>query len=142
MGRELRASLGAAKQAGIDLLPVGDFAGTTMFLTTSLLLERIAGSSSGLATVPAWTSTLCSALTAVARASKPAAAAEMTNGFKHNYHYIVPEFSKASSSISHGHSCAGGGGRLAGAGDAVKPVLLGPVAAYLWLGKVASRLTA
>ena len=79
------------KDAGIELLPVGDFAWYDQVLGTSLLVDA----------VPArhrHGDTDLDTLFRVARGRAPtgpsAAAAEMTKWFNTNYHYLVPEFSR------------------------------------------------
>lgn len=105
VGRELRARhWEQQKQAGIDLLPVGDFAWYDHVLTTSLLLGNVPArhqNNDGSVDID----TLFRIGRGRAPTGEPAAAAEMTKWFNTNYHYIVPESAKASSSDSPGHSC-------------------------------------
>ncbi len=136
VGRELRAShWQIQKDAGIDLLPVGDFAWYDQVLTHSLTfgvipqrfrphsgkptLDTLFGMARGVSQ-----NTCCGA----------AHAQEMTKWFDTNYHYLVPEFSadqqftlsweQLFNEVDEAHSL----------GHKVKPVLLGPLT-YLWLGK-------
>lgn len=94
VGRELRARhWEQQKQAGIDLLPVGDFAWYDHVLTTSLLLGNVPArhqNNDGSVDID----TLFRIGRGRAPTGEPAAAAEMTKWFNTNYHYIVPEFSK------------------------------------------------
>ncbi|VDY46853.1 5-methyltetrahydropteroyltriglutamate--homocysteine S-methyltransferase [Salmonella enterica subsp. enterica serovar Daytona] len=94
VGRELRARhWEQQKQAGIDLLPVGDFAWYDHVLTTSLLLGNVSArhqNNDGSVDID----TLFRIGRGRAPTGEPAAAAEMTKWFNTNYHYIVPEFSK------------------------------------------------
>lgn len=81
------------KQAGIDLLPVGDFARYDHVLTTSLLLGNVPArhqNKDGSVDID----TLFRIGRGRAPTGEPAAAAEMTKWFNTNYHYMVPEFVK------------------------------------------------
>lgn len=134
-GAELRARhWRQQREAGVDLLPVGDFAWYDHVLATSLMLGN----------VPARHRRVDGAidldtLFRIARGhtsgGQPIAAAEMTKWFNTNYHYIVPEF-------THDQHFSLGWCQLLdevdealALGHRVKPVLLGPLT-YLWLGKV------
>ncbi len=94
MGRELRARhWDQQKQAGVDLLPVGDFARYDHVLTTSLLLGNVPArhqNNDGSVDID----TLFRIGRGRAPTGEPAAAAEMTKWFNTNYHYMVPEFVK------------------------------------------------
>lgn len=94
VGRELRARhWDQQKQAGVDLLPVGDFAWYDHVLTTSLLLGNVPArhqNSDGSVDID----TLFRIGRGRAPTGEPAAAAEMTKWFNTNYHYMVPEFVK------------------------------------------------
>ena len=94
VGRELRARhWDQQKQAGIDLLPVGDFAWYDHVLTTSLLLGNVPArhqNKDGSVDID----TLFRIGRGRAPTGEPAAAAEMTKWFNTNYHYMVPEFVK------------------------------------------------
>lgn len=134
-GRELRTRhWEQQKQAGVELVPVGDFAWYDHVLTTSLLLGNVPPrhqNQDGSVDID----TLFRIGRGRAPTGEPAAAAEMTKWFNTNYHYMVPEFSlgqvfkltwtqlldEVDEALALGHN--------------VKPVLLGPVT-YLWLGKV------
>ncbi|WET13211.1 MULTISPECIES: 5-methyltetrahydropteroyltriglutamate--homocysteine S-methyltransferase [unclassified Pseudomonas] len=135
VGRDLRkAHWALQKQAGIDLLPVGDFAWYDQVLTHSLMFgvipERFR---------PADGKATLQTLFGMARGiSDPccggAHAQEMTKWFDTNYHYLVPEFSVD----QHFHL---GWDQLfdevkeaRDLGHTVKPVVIGPLT-YLWLGK-------
>ena len=136
VGRDLRKTHWALqKQAGIELLPVGDFAWYDQVLTHSLMfgviperfrpadgratLQTLFGMARGVSS-----DTCCSG----------AHAQEMTKWFDTNYHYLVPEFSVD----QHFHL---GWDQLfeevqeaRDLGHTVKPVVIGPLT-YLWLGK-------
>lgn len=139
-GRELRAAhWQAQKQAGIELLPAGDFAWYDQVLTHSLTFgvipERFRPHGDASPTLDT--------LFAMARGTSQgsargccgnAHAQEMTKWFDTNYHYLVPEFTAQQrfalsweqlfEEVDEAHQL----------GHAVKPVLLGPLT-YLWLGK-------
>ena len=87
VGRELRARhWEQQKQAGVDLLPVGDFAWYDHVLTTSLLLGNVPArhqNKDGSIDID----TLFRIGRGRAPTGEPAAAAEMTKWFNTNYHY-------------------------------------------------------
>ena len=136
VGRQLRAAHWQLQQeAGIELLPVGDFAWYDQVLTHSLTFgvipERFRP--------PSGQPTL-DTLFGMARGVSNSCcggthAQEMTKWFDSNYHYLVPEFSadqqfqlsweQLFDEVAEAHSL----------GHRVKPVLIGPLT-YLWLGKV------
>ncbi|UVL06927.1 5-methyltetrahydropteroyltriglutamate--homocysteine S-methyltransferase [Pseudomonas rhodesiae] len=135
VGRDLRkAHWDLQKQAGIELLPAGDFAWYDQVLTHSLMFgvipERFR---------PADGQATLHTLFAMARGVSDsccggAHAQEMTKWFDTNYHYLVPEFS----ADQHFHL---GWDQLFDEvkearelGHSVKPVIIGPLT-YLWLGK-------
>ena len=81
------------QEAGVDLLPVGDFAWYDQVLGTSLLLGNIPArhqSADGRVDLDT--------LFRIARGRAPSghstAASEMSKWFNTNYHYLVPEFSQ------------------------------------------------
>ncbi|MCD5995113.1 5-methyltetrahydropteroyltriglutamate--homocysteine S-methyltransferase [Pseudomonas sp. CDFA 602] len=143
VGRELRvAHWQIQKDAGIELLPVGDFAWYDQVLAHSLTLgvvpERFAHTrdAAGLPTLDT--------LFAMARGAsnnccgesdgQTQYAQELTKWFDTNYHYLVPEFShdqrfqlnwsQLFEEVEEAHAL----------GHTVKPVIIGPLT-YLWLGK-------
>ncbi|MGY3025986.1 5-methyltetrahydropteroyltriglutamate--homocysteine methyltransferase [Pseudomonas lurida] len=135
VGRELRKTHWALqKDAGIELLPAGDFAWYDQVLTHSLMFgvipERFR---------PADGNATLHTLFGMARGVSDsccggAHAQEMTKWFDTNYHYLVPEFS----ADQHFHL---GWDQLfeevqeaRDLGHDVKPVIIGPLT-YLWLGK-------
>lgn len=134
-GRELRARHWQQQQeAGIDLLPVGDFAWYDHVLTTSLLLGNVpARHRNQDATVDI--DTLFRIGRGRAPCGEPAAAAEMTKWFNTNYHYIVPEFTQGQRFSLTWTQLLDEVDEALALGHCVKPVLLGPIT-YLWLGKV------
>ncbi|MCW0331955.1 5-methyltetrahydropteroyltriglutamate--homocysteine methyltransferase [Pantoea ananatis] len=138
MGRELRARhWQQQKAAGIDKVPVGDFAWYDHILTTSLMLGN----------VPARhrnqdraidLDTLFRLGRGRAPTGEPAAAAEMTKWFNTNYHYIVPEFTQGQSFSLTWTQLLDEVDEALALGYNVKPVLSGPLT-YLWLGKVKGK---
>ncbi len=135
VGRELRARhWDQQKQAGVDLLPVGDFAWYDHVLTTSLLLGNVPArhqNKDGSVDID----TLFRIGRGRAPTGEPAAAAEMTKWFNTNYHYMVPEFTKGQQFKLTWTQLLDEVDEALALGHKVKPVLLGPVT-YLWLGKV------
>lgn len=134
-GRELRQRHWQWQaDAGIDLLPVGDFAWYDQVLGTSLLLGNIPArhrNQDG--------SVDLDTLFRIARGRAPcghtAAASEMSKWFNTNYHYLVPEFSRHQTFSLEWTQLFDEITEAQALGHTVKPVLLGPVS-YLWLGKV------
>lgn len=136
VGRELRAAhWQVQKNAGIELLPVGDFAWYDQVLTHSLTFgvipERFRAHGDAKPTLQ----TLFAMARGVSdRCCGGAHAQEMTKWFDTNYHYLVPEFSadqpfelsweQLFEEVEEAHAL----------GHAVKPVVIGPLT-YLWLGK-------
>ncbi|MEI7086601.1 5-methyltetrahydropteroyltriglutamate--homocysteine S-methyltransferase [Pectobacterium versatile] len=135
VGRELRARhWQRQKDAGVDLLPVGDFAWYDHVLTTSLLLGNVPArhqNEDGSVDLD----TLFRIGRGRAPTGQPAAAAEMTKWFNTNYHYMVPEFTKGQQFKLTWTQLLDEVDEALALGHNVKPVLLGPVT-YLWLGKV------
>lgn len=122
------------KQAGIDLLPVGDFAWYDQVLTHSLMFgvvpERFA---------PANGKADLQTLFAMARGvgehcCDGANAQEMTKWFDTNYHYLVPEFQADQQFQLGWEQLFEEVEEARTLGHAVKPVIIGPLT-YLWLGK-------
>ncbi|WLS78711.1 5-methyltetrahydropteroyltriglutamate--homocysteine S-methyltransferase [Erwinia pyri] len=135
VGRELRARhWQQQRQAGVDLVPVGDFAWYDHVLTTSLLLGNVPArhqNKDGSVDLD----TLFRLGRGRAPTGEPAAAAEMTKWFNTNYHYMVPEFTKGQQFKLSWRQILEEVDEALALGHKVKPVLLGPVT-YLWLGKV------
>ncbi|MBF0675683.1 5-methyltetrahydropteroyltriglutamate--homocysteine S-methyltransferase [Pseudomonas sp.] len=136
VGRELRAAhWQVQRDAGINLLPVGDFAWYDQVLNHSLLFGviperfRPASGKPGLDT-----------LFAMARGATKnccgggAQAQEMTKWFDTNYHYLVPEFTVDQQFRLSWEQLFEEVDEARALGHAVKPVLIGPLT-YLWLGK-------
>ncbi|MFJ5161669.1 5-methyltetrahydropteroyltriglutamate--homocysteine S-methyltransferase [Pantoea sp. NPDC088449] len=135
VGRELRARhWQQQKDAGVNLLPVGDFAWYDHVLTTSLLLGNVPArhqNKDGSVDLD----TLFRLGRGRAPSGEPAAAAEMTKWFNTNYHYMVPEFSQGQQFKLTWTQLLNEVDEALALGHNVKPVVLGPVT-YLWLGKV------
>ncbi|MGE8497637.1 MAG: 5-methyltetrahydropteroyltriglutamate--homocysteine S-methyltransferase [Pseudomonas sp.] len=136
VGRDLRAAhWQLQKDAGIDLLPVGDFAWYDQVLTHSLsfgvIPERFRPHS-GKPTLD----TLFGMARGVSHGSccGGAHAQEMTKWFDTNYHYLVPEFTVDQRFQLSWEQLFDEVGEAHALGHTVKPVLIGPLT-YLWLGK-------
>ncbi len=124
------------KDAGIDLIPVGDFSFYDQVLDTSLMVGAI----------PERYHTLMQQkqlpdidlLFAMARGYQrdgyDITAMEMTKWFDTNYHYIVPEFTANQQFSAFSNKLLNEFVEAKQAGFNAKPVLLGPVS-YLLLGK-------
>lgn len=135
VGRELRARhWQQQKQAGVDIVPVGDFAWYDHVLGTSLLLGNVPArhqNKDGSVDLD----TLFRLGRGRAPSGEPAAAAEMTKWFNTNYHYMVPEFTLGQRFKLSWTQLLEEVDEALALGHNVKPVLLGPLT-YLWLGKV------
>ncbi|MEI4524010.1 5-methyltetrahydropteroyltriglutamate--homocysteine S-methyltransferase [Pseudomonas sp. CCNWLW23] len=135
VGRELRkAHWDLQKNAGIDLLPVGDFAWYDQVLSHSLMFgvipERFRPHD-GKATLH----TLFSMARGVSNTCcGEGHAQEMTKWFDTNYHYLVPEFSVDQQFQLGWEQLFEETEEARALGHNVKPVILGPLT-YLWLGK-------
>ena len=135
VGRELRkVHWDLQKNAGIDLLPVGDFAWYDQVLSHSLMFgvipERFRPHD-GKATLQ----TLFSMARGVSNACcSDGHAQEMTKWFDTNYHYLVPEFSADQHFHLGWEQLFEETEEARALGHNVKPVIIGPLT-YLWLGK-------
>lgn len=136
VGRQLRAAHWQLQQeAGIELLPVGDFAWYDQVLTHSLTFGVIPERFRPPSGQPTLDTLFAMARGVSNSCCGGAHAQEMTKWFDSNYHYLVPEFSvdqqfqlsweQLFEEVAEAHSL----------GHKVKPVLIGPLT-YLWLGKV------
>ena len=164
-GRELRlAHWKLQADAGLDLIPTGDFAWYDQVLTLSATLGNIPLRHRKDAPASAVTHThddaACCAhaqasanqaapeqpcidvdldtLFRVARGRAPTGqattASDMTKWFDTNYHYLVPEFHLGQTFSLSWRQIIDETAEAIAAGYAVKPVILGPLS-YLWLGK-------
>ncbi|MGU9830791.1 5-methyltetrahydropteroyltriglutamate--homocysteine S-methyltransferase [Pseudomonas sp. LF242] len=135
VGRGLRKTHWALqKQAGIELLPAGDFAWYDQVLTHSLMFgvipERFRPTD-GHATLH----TLFGMARGVSdNCCGGAHAQEMTKWFDTNYHYLVPEFSADQQFHLGWEQLFEEVKEARDLGHNVKPVVIGPLT-YLWLGK-------
>ncbi len=135
VGRQLRAQHWQAQaDAGIQLLPVGDFAWYDQVLTHSLMFGVVPQRFR-----PADGQPTLDTLFAMARGVTNSCcgggqAQEMTKWFDTNYHYLVPEFSAEQQFQLSWSQLFEEVEEALALGYAVKPVLIGPLT-YLWLGK-------
>jgi len=143
VGRQLRAThWQLQKDAGIDLLPVGDFAWYDQVLTHSLTFgvipERFDNTRDerGLPTLDTLfamargaTATCCGG-----EHDQAQYAQELTKWFDTNYHYLVPEFTADQSFKLSWEQLFDEVEEAKALGHTVKPVIIGPLT-YLWLGK-------
>ncbi|CRM68950.1 5-methyltetrahydropteroyltriglutamate--homocysteine methyltransferase [Pseudomonas sp. 37 R 15] len=135
VGRDLRkAHWDLQKQAGIELLPAGDFAWYDQVLTHSLMFGvvperfRPADGQATLQTLFGMARGVSDACCAGAHAQ------EMTKWFDTNYHYLVPEFSVDQQFHLGWEQLFEEVQEARDLGHTVKPVVIGPLT-YLWLGK-------
>ncbi|TDW99103.1 5-methyltetrahydropteroyltriglutamate--homocysteine S-methyltransferase [Dinghuibacter silviterrae] len=124
------------QEAGIDLIPVGDFSYYDQVLDTSLMVGAIPDRYHAL-TVDKQLPDI-DLLFAMARGYQKdgydVTAMEMTKWFDTNYHYIVPEFTAGQTFRLFSQKLINEYREAREAGINAKPVLLGPVS-YLLLGK-------
>ena len=142
VGRQLRAThWQLQKDAGIDLLPVGDFAWYDQVLTHSLTFGVIPPRFA--ATLDEQRRPTLDTLFGMARGAshsccgehgKGQHAQELTKWFDTNYHYLVPEFSLDQRFELSWHELFEETAEALALGHKVKPVIIGPLT-YLWLGK-------
>ena len=143
VGRELRARHWQLQEdAGIDLLPVGDFAWYDQVLSHTLTLGAVPPRFHG--TLDAQGLPTLDTLFAMARgATAPCCGAdhgqtqhaqELTKWFDTNYHYLVPEFSADQTFALSWQQLFDEVAEAQALGHSVKPVIIGPLT-YLWLGK-------
>ncbi|HWQ94822.1 MAG TPA: 5-methyltetrahydropteroyltriglutamate--homocysteine S-methyltransferase [Gammaproteobacteria bacterium] len=124
-------------EAGLDLVPVGDFTWYDHVLDMSVLLGVVPkrfGEISGNVDFTTYFRMARGRAPGDKAGSADTYACEMTKWFDTNYHYIVPEFTADQSFRVASNKLFN---ELAGAkalGVRAKPVLVGPLT-YLWLGK-------
>jgi len=115
------------REAGLDLVPVGDFAWYDHVLTTTAMVgavpARFGRERADLATY-----------FEMARGTDREPAMEMTKWFDTNYHYIVPELDSRTRFRLDASWLLDEVREAKSLGIPAKPVLLGPLT-YLWLGK-------
>ncbi|EJL03967.1 5-methyltetrahydropteroyltriglutamate--homocysteine S-methyltransferase [Pseudomonas fluorescens Q2-87] len=143
VGRELRARhWQLQKDAGIDLLPVGDFAWYDQVLGHTLALGAVAQrfqntlDSDGQPTLDTLFAMARGATTSCCAADHGHTqhALELTKWFDTNYHYLVPEFSADQTFALSWTQLFDEVDEAHALGHRVKPVIIGPLT-YLWLGK-------
>jgi len=117
----------AQRDAGLDLVPVGDFAWYDQVLNTTALVGAVpARFKFGRVDLPAYFT--------LARGADRQPALEMTKWFDTNYHYLVPEFDGETRLRLDASWLLDEVREAQALGVPVKPVLIGPLT-YLWLGK-------
>ncbi|WP_314409438.1 5-methyltetrahydropteroyltriglutamate--homocysteine S-methyltransferase [Pseudomonas kuykendallii] len=122
------------KDAGIELLPVGDFAWYDQVLTHSLMFGAIPQRFRPAGGLPTLDTLFGMARGVSSSCCGGAHAAEMTKWFDTNYHYLVPEFGADQQFRLSWEQLFEEVAEARALGHAVKPVLIGPLT-YLWLGK-------
>ncbi|XXF10039.1 5-methyltetrahydropteroyltriglutamate--homocysteine S-methyltransferase [Pseudomonas sp. D2-3] len=142
VGRELRARhWQVQKDAGIDLLPVGDFAWYDGVLAHSLTFGviperfRPADGKPTLDTLFAMARGVSSDACCGGAHAQPLHALELTKWFDTNYHYLVPEFTADQQFALSWEQLFEEVAEAHALGHSVKPVVIGPLT-YLWLGKL------
>ncbi|HEX2874189.1 MAG TPA: 5-methyltetrahydropteroyltriglutamate--homocysteine S-methyltransferase [Polyangiaceae bacterium] len=133
LGAELRRQ-NWRRQAGLDLVPVGDFAFYDHVLDTSFLVGNVPTRARAGEGEPLDAYFRVARGRAAGDTDDGVAAGEMTKWFDTNYHYIVPELSAETSFRLDASRLLAQLAEARQAGVAAKPVLIGPVT-YLWLGK-------
>ncbi len=122
------------KDAGIELLPVGDFAWYDQVLTHSLMFGVVPQRFRPASGLPTLDTLFGMARGVSSSCCGGAHAAEMTKWFDTNYHYLVPEFSADQQFRLSWEQLFEEVAEARALGHTVKPVLIGPLT-YLWLGK-------
>lgn len=129
-GRVLRARhWQMQRDAGLDFVAVGDFSFYDHVLDTAIMfgaLPQRFGHRAGALGI--------AEMFDLARGSATAPAMEMTKWFDTNYHYIVPEFSRATQFSLHAQRLLGEIREAQQLGFRPKPVVIGPLT-FLYLGK-------
>ncbi|OZI23572.1 5-methyltetrahydropteroyltriglutamate--homocysteine S-methyltransferase [Bordetella genomosp. 9] len=134
-GRALRARHWKVQaDAGVNLIPVGDFAWYDHVLEWTTLLGAVPARFGQQDAAPVALDTLFRMGRGRAPTGTPAAACEMTKWFDTNYHYIVPELTPAQTFRIARESLFEQIREAQQAGHRVKPVIPGPLT-WLWLGK-------
>lgn len=134
-GKALRARhWDLQSKAGLDTVPVGDFAWYDQILEWSTLLAAVPARFGQADNAPVSLDTLFRMARGRAPSGRPAAACEMTKWFDTNYHYIVPEFTPGQSFRIARECLFEQVDEAQALGHKVKPVIPGPLT-WLWLGK-------
>ncbi len=135
VGRELRARhWQVQRDAGIELLPVGDFAWYDQVLTHSLMVGAIPQRFRSDKDAPDLHTLFAMARGVGDNCCAGAHAQEMTKWFDTNYHYLVPEFTLDQTFTLSWEQLFEETAEAQALGHRVKPVVIGPLT-YLWLGK-------
>ncbi|BAN50083.1 5-methyltetrahydropteroyltriglutamate--homocysteine S-methyltransferase [Metapseudomonas resinovorans] len=136
VGRQLRAEhWQLQKDAGIELLPVGDFAWYDQVLTHSLTFGVVPERFRPHSGTPDLSTLFAMARGVGKGCCGGAHAQEMTKWFDTNYHYLVPEFTADQQFALSWEQLFEEVDEARALGHTVKPVIIGPLT-YLWLGKV------
>ena len=134
-GKALRAQHWERQgKAGLDTVPVGDFAWYDQILEWSTLLGAIPARFGQADNAPVSLDTLFRMARGRAPSGTPAAACEMTKWFDTNYHYIVPELVPGQTFRIARDSLFDQIAEAQALGYKAKPVIPGPLT-WLWLGK-------
>ncbi len=138
VGRELRARHWKLQQdAGLDLIPVGDFSWYDHVLDMSALLGVVPqrfGAVTGNVDFTTYFRMARGRAPGDKAGSADTYACEMTKWFDTNYHYIVPEFEARQTFRIASDKLFNELAEAKALGLRAKPVLVGPLT-YLWLGK-------
>lgn len=137
VGRELRAKhWQLQKDAGIDLVPVGDFAWYDQVLTHSLTFGVVPERFAKTGEKPTIDTLFAMGRGVVESGCCGGAhAQEMTKWFDTNYHYLVPELTADQEFSLSWEQLFEEVDEALALGHRVKPVVIGPLT-WLWLGKV------
>ncbi|HEY6079824.1 MAG TPA: 5-methyltetrahydropteroyltriglutamate--homocysteine S-methyltransferase, partial [Polyangiaceae bacterium] len=122
------------RQAGHDLVPVGDFAFYDQVLDASFLVGNVPERARAGQGEPLDAYFRVARGRAAGDTDSGVAAGEMTKWFDTNYHYIVPELSSQTTFRLDATRLLAHLAEARQAGVSAKPVIVGPVT-YLWLGK-------
>jgi 5-methyltetrahydropteroyltriglutamate--homocysteine methyltransferase len=135
VGSQLRAAHWQLQaDAGIELLPVGDFAWYDQVLTHSLMFGVVPERFRPDDGVPTLDTLFAMARGVTKSCCGGAQAQEMTKWFDTNYHYLVPEFTADQQFELSWTQLFDEVEEARALGHTVKPVLIGPLT-YLWQGK-------
>lgn len=134
-GRALRARHWALQaEAGVSLVPVGDFAWYDQVLEWTTTLGAVPARFGQPDDDPVDLDTLFRMARGRAPSGRPVAACEMTKWFDTNYHYIVPELHPEQTYRIAREDLFQQVDEALGQGHRPKPVIPGPLT-WLWLGK-------
>ena len=134
-GRQLRkAHWRMQQEAGLDWIPVGDFAWYDQMLNHSVMLGAVP-ERFGKYNKDSALDTLFRMARGRAPQGEPVHACEMTKWFDTNYHYIVPELHKGQSFRLSNAWLLDETREALALGINAKPVLIGPLT-WLWLGRI------